>query len=112
MKNFNKNIENEISQILMSGANKEQVKTSPFFTTQVLGKVEQLNDKPEWFTRLVLIAKPVMVALILVNIFNLYIYFQNLDSNTLTEDTIELATNDYEMWNSDFILSDELVFVN
>ena len=59
MKDLNKNIEREVEKILMSGSNRESVQTSPFFTTRIIGKVEQLEEEPVLFPRLAVMLRPV-----------------------------------------------------
>lgn len=112
MKKLNKNIELETNNILQSGYKSERVNTTAFFATRVIGKVEQLEDNVVWFPRLSLVLRPVLVLVLIVNVFNFFIYNQPVGSDTATEASIELVVNDYGAWNNDFILSDDLVFNN
>ncbi len=112
MKPSNNHIEHEIDRILQSASNKERVSTSPFFTTRVMGKVEQLEDNVVWFPKLQLVLRPVLALLFIVNIVNFYIYSSPSNSQVDNKVSIELAVNDYAAWNNDFILTDDLMAAN
>lgn len=109
MKKPGKNIEQEIERILQSASSAQRVNTSPFFTTRVMGKVEQLEDIPAWLPQLQMLLRPVLVLLLIVNIVNFYIYSSAPDSIEDSYDPIELAVNDYAAWDNDFIFSEDLV---
>ncbi|GAF02308.1 hypothetical protein [Saccharicrinis fermentans] len=112
MKKLNENIENEIDLILQSGVKKDRVKTSPFFTTRVMGKVEQLETESVWLPRLSAILRPALVLLVIVNVINYYVYDASMAMDTSNESGVELAANDYAAWNSDFILTDDVLLDN
>ena len=86
----NNHIEHEIDRILHSASNKERVSTSPFFTTRVMGKVEQLEDNVVWFPRLQMVLRPVLALLVIVNIINFYIYSSSSNSQIESKVSIEL----------------------
>lgn len=112
MKPYNNHIEHEIDGILQSASNKERVSTSPFFTTRVIGRVEQLEDNVVWFPKLQMVLRPVLALLFIVNIVNFYIYNNSSNSQVDNKVSIELAVNDYAAWNNDFILTDDLMAAN
>ncbi len=112
MKPSNNHIEHEIDRILQSASNKERVSTSPFFTTRVMGKVEQLEDSPMWFPRLQMVLRPVLVLLVIINIVNFYLYNNTSSSQVESDDSIELVMSEYGAWNNDFILTDDLMAAN
>ncbi|MGQ1787473.1 MULTISPECIES: hypothetical protein [unclassified Saccharicrinis] len=112
MKKLDKKIDHEIDRILQSGVKRENVNTSPFFTTNVIGKVEQLEDKQVWFSRLSLVLRPVLVLLVIVNMVNYYMYNRSSIAETSNNNNMELAVNDYVAWNSDFILTDDIITDN
>jgi len=112
MKKQNKNIEKEIDLILLSGTKKDKVTTSPFFTTRVMGKVEQLEEDAVWLPRLSAILRPALILLVIVNLINYYVYNTSVSPDSSSESNIELAVNDYAAWNSDFILTDDVLIDN
>ncbi len=109
MKDVNKNIEREVNQILDSTSVKERVSTSPFFTTRIIGKVEQLEDSSVFFTRLSVALKPVLVLLVIFNVFNFYVYNSSNEVDAEQSDGSEIALNYYSAWDNEFILSDEII---
>ncbi len=106
MKKLNKNIHKELDQIINHSRSNEEVKTSAFFTTRVMGKVEQLDDKKDILWGFNIILKPVFVLIIIVNIANFY-FFNNSENKTTDSDSSEQVFQDYVAWNSDFILYEE-----
>ncbi|MCW3788649.1 hypothetical protein [Plebeiibacterium sediminum] len=101
-------INNEINRILQSGAHTEKIEASPFFTTRVMGKIEQLEDK-NVFSFSAYILKPAFILLLLVNVVNFY-FFGNRESQDTTESTdIELVATDYVYASNDFILNEDLI---
>lgn len=112
MKINNNHIESEIDSILQSASNQAKVSLSPFFTTRVMGRVEQLEDNTSFFPRIQMILRPALVFLMIVNIVNFYVYTNTSDTKTDSADTIEVAMNDYAAWSNDFILSDDLYWDN
>ncbi len=112
MKASNNHIEHEIDRILQSASNKERVSTSPFFTTRVIGRVEQLEDKVVWFPKLQMVLRPVLVLLFIVNIVNFYTYSSSSQTKVESKVSIDMAVNDYAAWNNDFILTDDLMAAN
>lgn len=108
MKDVEKNINKEIDQILLSGSGNKRVDTSPFFTTRVIGKVEQLEENIVWFPRLSMVLKPVLVVLVIFNLVNFLMYNQSSSSETEINESFELAANDYKVWSNDFVLSEDM----
>ncbi len=100
-------IDNEIDKILESRINTERINTSPFFTTRVMGKVEQIEVRPK-FSLSTYILKPAFVLLLLVNVFNFY-FFRNQQQENTDSDDIELLTTDYAYASDDFILNEDLI---
>ncbi len=101
-------INNEINRILQSGGNTEKIDVSPFFTTCVMGKIEQLEDR-NVFNFSTYILKPAFILLLLVNVVNFY-FFGIRDSNESTESVdIELVATDYMYASNDFILNEDLI---
>ncbi len=98
----------EINCIIQSGINNEKINSSPYFTTRIMGKVEQMEVKPAFnFSSYIL--KPAFVLLLLVNIANFYFFNgQQQDNSDNTNDT-ELATSDYIYASNDFIINEDLI---
>jgi hypothetical protein len=105
------NLNKEIENILQSSAKQQRVSASPFFTTRVLGRVEQLEQEKVSFPILSYILKPAFVIFILVNVANFYFFADNQESVN-QEESIELVSADYNMFPNDFIYSDDLLIAN
>ncbi len=102
------NINNEIISILENGVNKEKIKTSPFFTTRVMGKVEQLEDKKS-FSISSYFLKPAFVLLILVNVVNFYFFGDKTSVKNTESSDIESVAMDYAYASNDFIFNEDLI---
>ncbi len=76
-------IDNEVQKILNSTSLGADVKPSPFFTTRVMGKIEQIEPIRNYIINWNIILKPAIAAIILINVFNFWLLIS--DSNTVAE---------------------------
>ncbi|TLX78320.1 hypothetical protein E9993_01180 [Labilibacter sediminis] len=114
MKKRNNNIDREVEQVIHSGLNNNRVQTSPFFTTRVMGRVEQLDSKSDFFNRLAFVVKPAFAVVILINVINFFLY-RNTEINVYadnTENQYELVMGEYSSVSADFIVSDDFLTAN
>jgi len=102
------NLNKEIDCIINSGVNTEKINTSPFFTTRVMGKIEQIEVKPR-FSFSVFVLRPAFVLLVLINIVNLYFFSGQNQNNIENSSNIELVTSDYIYASNDFIINEDLI---
>lgn len=112
MKKINRHMEKEIEKIIHSGMNKPRVYTTPFFTTNVMGRVEQLERNSIFSPIFLFILKPAMVVIILVNVFNFFVYNQSSLLNENKGNQLETVMIEYATVQNDFIVSDELLIDN
>ncbi len=103
-----RDLNQEIDYIINSGVNTEKMYTSPFFTTRVMGQVEQIEVKPR-FSLTTYILKPAFIIFLLVNIVNFYFFSGQQKSSTDRSSNIELVTTDYIYASNDFILNEDLI---
>ncbi len=106
-------INNEIEQVLQSGSHKEEINTSPFFTTRVMGRIEQLDEVQIGRSRFSLLLKPALFLIMIINLANYYLFNSSGDNKVTKEDEIEyIVNNSYSYATNDFIYSEELLSNN
>ncbi len=101
-------LNNEINHILQSGGNTEKIDVSPFFTTRVMGKIEQIEDR-NVFSFSAYILKPAFILLLLVNVVNFYFFGNRESQDNAESNDIELVATDYVYASNDFILNEDLI---
>ena len=112
MKKLNKNIDQEIENIIQSGVSRERVQTSPFFSTRVMGRVEQLEGSNMLFNKFTFILKPALAIIILVNVFNFFVYNQSSVLTDNADSQYELVMAEYSSVTTEFMVSDDFLTVN
>ncbi len=106
-------INNEIEQVLQSGSHKEEINTSPFFTTRVMGRIEQLDEGQLERSRFLVLLKPALFLILIINLANYFLFNSSGDNRVTQEDEIEyIVYNSYSYAANDFIYSDELLSNN
>ncbi|MCW3806234.1 hypothetical protein [Plebeiibacterium marinum] len=108
----NERLDRELDQVFKVGNKKHgEIKASPFFTTRVMGKVEQLDDVRAGISILSYIIRPAFALFILINVANFY-FFNNSDSDMSLDESIEDAGSEYIYASNDFMYSEDLLTGN
>ncbi len=108
-------INKEIEKILQSGKKAEKIKVSPFFTTRMMARIENMEVNNNFFTSFQLnsIIKPALIVLLIVNLMNLYLFRENTNTNTTSSNTqLTQAEHEYLYTSNDFIYNEELLTQN
>ncbi len=108
-------INREIEKILQSGRKMEDIKVSPFFTTRMMGKIENLDVNTSIFTSFQLnsIIKPALVILLIVNLMNLYLFRGSTNSTTaISDNQITQTEHEYLFTSNDFVYTEDLLIQN
>ncbi len=100
----------EIENILQSGKKSEVIKTSPFFTTRVMGRIENQKASNNIFTAFQLnsIVKPALIVLLIVNVINLY-FFRGNTSVSVSDSQVTISEHEYLAATNDFVYTEELL---
>lgn len=102
-------IDKELEHILESGTKRGIIRTSPFFTTRIMGKIEQVDSNRILFKKITYILKPVMIIIVFVNVFNFFSFQQSKDMTDSQNEYFDVVVDEYAYANSDFIISDEFL---